>query len=173
MKKALPLSLFVLLVLLSASCSKDAKLSKEIAGTWRVAEITFKYSNGDSVVTGPNIGTFYFGACRWQKEKDDACKGYYQFKRGNRTNYGYAAFAEKNRISFFLLPGEPEMANYSSMTSYKAAQAVYWGDQPRFNTIWDILHRTDDQLLITGTLVHGYLRPSGPALARTVIKLTR
>ncbi len=161
------------LVLLFAGCSKDAKLTKEIAGTWQVAEITFKYSNGDSVVTGPGVGTFHFGTCRWQKKEDDACKGYYQFGSGDRTDYGYAVFAEKNRISFFLRPGEPEMANYSSLTGYRAAQAAYWGDQPRFNTIWDILHRSDDQLVITGTLVHGYLKPWGPALARTVIKLTR
>jgi hypothetical protein len=101
MKKALRLFLFGSLALLFAGCSKDTVLLKEIAGHWQVSKITFKYSSGDSVVTGPGIGTFYFGACRWQKKEDDACKGHYQFGSGDRTNYGYAVFAERNRISFF------------------------------------------------------------------------
>jgi hypothetical protein len=54
------------------------------------------------VVTGPGLGTFYFEACRWQKEEDESCNGYSQFKGGNRMAYRYAAFGKRNRLSFFL-----------------------------------------------------------------------
>jgi hypothetical protein len=173
MKKYYSLLLFLLFVPFTSGCSKDTVLLKEIAGTWQVSKITYKYSNGNSVVTGPDLGTFYFEECRWRREEDEACDGYYQFGNGKRTRYGYATFARSNRISFFLAPGEPEREHYSSVSSYQAAQAAYWGDQPRFNTIWDIVRRTDRELVISGTLVRGYQWASGPVLEWTEITLTR
>lgn len=173
MQKYCSFVLFVFLALFHSGCNQDTVLLKEIAGTWQVSRITYKFDSGNSVVTRPGLGTFYFEKCRWRQEEDEACDGYYQFGNSKRTHYGYATFAKSNRISFFLAPGEPERDSYSSVSSYNAAQAAYWGDQPRFNTIWDIVRRSDDELVISGTLVQGYLRASGPALYWTEIQLTR
>lgn len=165
--------LFVALVLLAAGCNKDNVLIKNIAGTWQVGSVTYHLSTGDSLVSGPNLGTFAFEACKWQKESDNQCPGAYQLGSGNRIAFGYNATAETNELRIYL-SDEPRRGDYPTVSGYyEALRAYTGGNYPLLDTQWDIAGRTDNAMTITGAARIDYAGPQTIQQVKTTIKLSR
>jgi|GEM_PF-3236566 len=173
MKKFLRIPLFVALVLLAAGCNKDTVLIKDMAGTWQVSQITYHLGTGDSLATGPDLGTFEFEACKWQKESDNQCPGAYRVGTGNRIPFGYNATAETNDMRIHIT-GEPRRGDYPSVSGYyEALQAYAGGNQPLLDTQWDITGRTDKAMTLSGTARIDHAGPQTIQSVKTTIKLTR
>lgn len=148
---------FLLGVFTLAGCDKDQVLIKDIAGNWQVSRITYRLPSGDSTVNGTAIAGFGFRACKWKKQPDNQCDGYYQFTGQNEIRFGYNAIVEKDRrIINLYVQGMPERRDYATVEQFIQAQNDFWGgNQPYLNGNWTVVEYSDDKLVIEGSALFG------------------
>ena len=160
--------LLLLMAFMLAGCDKDYVLIKDIAGNWQVRQITYHLPAGDSTVSGPVIANFGFRSCKWKKQPDNQCDGYYQFTSQNEIEFGYNTVVEKDRrIINFYVQGMPERRNYATVEQFIQAQNDFWGgNQPYLNGNWTVVEYTDQKLVIEG---NASLRRFGEANGREIL----